>query len=190
MTHVPKIAVAGTHSTGKTTFMKDLKRRLTDTGLNVAYVHDSAAEALAAGFPILRNHTFESTAWLIAHAIRLETAAALSADVILIDRPVPDAYGYLIAALRTTNRSIDQDRLGCLEAICKAWVNEYDLIFATKLDVSIPVGPGRDGDQVFRVAAGEAVAEVLAKLAPDHHVLTSANLEQSIDLAMRIASHK
>ncbi len=188
MTRTVKIAVAGTHSTGKTTFMEDLERRMIDSGLNVAYVHDSAAEARAAGFPILRNHTFESTAWLIAQAIRLETVAALDADVILIDRPVPDAFGYLIAALRTTGRSIDPDRLRRLEAICAVWVKEYDLIFVTRLDKNIPIGPGRDNDHVFRAAADEAVAEVLIKLAPEHHVLTLANSGQSMELAMRVAS--
>ena len=188
MSHMIKIAVAGTHSTGKTTFMGDLERRMTDAGLNVAYVHDSAAEARAAGFPILRNHTFESTAWLIAQAIQLETVAALKADVVLVDRPVPDAFGYLIAALRTTNRSIDQVRLRRLEAICEAWVKEYDLIFVTRLDKNIPIGPDRDDDHAFRAAADEAVAELMMKLAPEHHVLTPANLKQSIGLAMRIAS--
>lgn len=188
MTRIIKIAVAGTHSTGKTTFMKDLERRMIDAGLNVVYVHDSAAEARTAGFPILRNHTFESTAWLIAQAIRLETVAALEADVILIDRPVPDAFGYLIAALRTTGRLIDPVRLRRLEEICRAWVEEYDLIFATKLDAKIPIGPGRDNDHAFRVAADEAVAEVLMQMAPEHHDLTPANSEKSIELAMRIVA--
>ncbi|MGR3549636.1 AAA family ATPase [Pseudooceanicola sp.] len=190
MTRTVKIAVAGTHSTGKTTFMEELKRRMINAGLNVAYVHDSAAEARAAGFPILRCHTFESTAWLIAQAIRLETVAALEAAVILIDRPVPDAFGYLIAALRTTGRSIDQDRLSRLEGICEAWVKEYDLIFVTRLDKNIPIGQGRDDDNVFRAAADEAVAEVFMKLAPEHQVLTSANSGQSMELAMRFASGK
>ena len=188
MTNVIKIAIAGTHSTGKTIFMKDLEERLSGAGHVVDYVHDSAAEACDVGFPILRNHTFESTAWLIAQAIRLETAATLKADVILIDRPVPDAFGYLIAALRTTNRSLDQVRLGRLEAICEAWVKEYDLVFATRLDENIPIGPGRDDDHVFRAAADKAVAEVLAKLAPEHQVLTPENSERSKELAMRIAS--
>ncbi|WP_240705293.1 AAA family ATPase [Pacificoceanicola onchidii] len=188
MTRVVKIAVAGTHSTGKTTFMKDLEKRLIEAGHVVAYVHDSAAEARDVGFPILSNHTFESTAWLIAQAIRLETAATLKANVILIDRPVPDALGYLIAALRTTNRSIDQQRLERLEAICEAWVKEYDLIFATRLDENIPIGPGRDDNHVFRSAAGKAVAEVMAKLAPEHCILTPENFEESIALSIRLAS--
>lgn len=188
MTLVTKIAVAGTHSTGKTTFLKGLEEHLTSAGHAVAYVHGNAAEAQDLGFPILKNHTFESTAWLIGQAIRLETAATLTADVILIDRPVPDAFGYLSAALRMTNRSVDQARLERLEAICKAWIKEYDLVFATRLDESIPVGPNRDGDGAFRAAADQAIGEVLARLAPDHHILTPQNLRPSTELAMRVAT--
>ena len=188
MTRVTKIAVAGTHSTGKTTFLKGLEERLISAGHAVAYVHGSAAEAQDLGFPILKNHTFESTAWLVGQAIRLETAATLTADVILIDRPVPDAFGYLIAALRMTHRSIDQARLGRLEAICRAWTQEYDLVFATQLDESIPIGPDRDRDAAFRAGADEAIGEILARLAPDHHVLTPQNVRPSTELSMRVAT--
>ncbi|MEE3360162.1 MAG: AAA family ATPase [Pseudomonadota bacterium] len=188
MTGVTKIAVAGTHSTGKTTFLKGLEERLITAGHDVAYVHGSAAEAQELGFPILKDHTFESTAWLVGQAIRLEMAATLAADVILIDRPVPDAFGYLIAALRTTHRSIAPARLGRLEAICKAWTEEYDLVFTTRLDESIPIGPDRDGDAAFRAAADQAIGEILARLAPDHRILTPQNVRPSTELAMRVAT--
>lgn len=183
-----KIAVAGTHSTGKTTFVTQLKARFVATGLEVACVHDSAEDARDIGFPILKDHTFDSTAWLIAQAIRLETVAALSADVILVDRPVPDALGYLVAALRITGRAIELDKLARLDAICVAWIGEYDLIFVTELDATIPIGPGRDDDQAFRVEVGEAISELLDRLAPDHHKLRPENGEMSLDLAMRIAA--
>lgn len=188
MTRVTKIAVAGTHSTGKTTFLKGLEERLISAGHAVSYVHGSAAEAQDLGFPILKNHTFESTAWLIGQAIRLETAATLTAEVVLIDRPVPDAFGYLIAALRMTHRSIDQARLGRLEAICRAWSQEYDLVFATRLDESIPIGPDRDHDAAFRAVADKAIGEILARLAPDHHVLTPQSVRPSTELSMRVAT--
>jgi len=111
---------AGTHSTGKTTFLPRLEKELTRRGFSTKYVHDSAVNARDLGFPILRDHTFESTAWFMAEAIRLETVASLSADVILADRPVPDALGYLIAALEVTGRSLALRRLDRLKAICTA----------------------------------------------------------------------
>jgi len=183
-----KIAVAGTHSTGKTTFISRLQTELAKCGIEAAYVHDSAQEAREIGFPILKEYTFESTAWLISQAIGLEARAALNTNVILVDRPVPDALGYLIAALRTTRRALEPGKLERLEAICAAWVDEYDLIFVTALDTTLPIGPCRDDDHAFRVAAGKAIADILDRLAPDHRTLRPDNVEESLELAARVAA--
>lgn len=161
-----KIAIAGTHSTGKSTLMAGLKSELEALGYNVGYVHDRAETARDLGFPILEHHTFESTSWLIAEAIRLEMEATLHHDVVLVDRPVPDALGYLLAALRHTGRLLAPGRFERLHSICREWTAEYDLILVTKLDPTIPLGEGRDQNASFRAAAAEAIDELLAELAP------------------------
>lgn len=161
-----KIAVAGSHSTGKTSFLTALEPAIRDLGLRVAYVHDSAADAQALGFPILSGHTFESTAWLMAKAIELETAASLTSDVILVDRPLHDALGYLLAALAHSGRSIEPDRMRTLERLCEAWAAEYDLMFVTAIDPGIPVAPGRDPDLRFRERAAQEVRKVVETYFP------------------------
>jgi hypothetical protein len=167
--------------------MSRLEDALRARGFTPATVHDSAVVARDLGFPILRDHTFESTAWLIAEAIRIETVASLSADIILVDRPVPDALGYLMAALAVTGRTLGPGRLERLDAICAAWVGEYDLIFVTKLDPDIPIGPGRDYDDLFRSAAGEAIATLLARLAPDHIRLLAGQVDAALSIAIDTA---
>lgn len=179
-----RIAVAGTHSTGKTTFLKKLQSEFEALGHKVAYVHDSAVHARDVGFPILADHTFESTAWLMARAIELETAASLSSDVILVDRPVLDALGYLCAALLHTGRSIPAERMSALEKICEAWVNEYDLLFLTVLDKSVPLGEGRDSDLVFRERAASEVGRVIERFVPCRHLLTNNGAEGAVDFAL------
>ena len=166
MTRPFKIAVAGTHSTGKSTFVDALLNALTQAGFAAEGVHDSAADAMSLGFPILANHSFESTAWLMSQAIRLETEASLRAEVIVVDRPVPDALGYMLAALRHQSRCLDPGRLERLQEICRTWVGEYDLIFVTVLDKQVPIGPGRPDDEAFRRLAAICVAEVFAEMAP------------------------
>lgn len=182
-----KIAIAGTHSTGKTTLMGRLEKELATRGFTPRYVHDSAANARDLGFPILRDHTFESTAWMMAEAIRLETMASLTADVILVDRPVPDALGYLVAALDVTGRTLEDGRLKRLDAISAAWVDEYDLILMTELDGSIPIGPGRDNDERFRVAAGLAIASLLERIAPGHVIVRAEGAEEALRIAIDTA---
>ena len=179
-----KIAIAGTHSTGKTTFLGELRDRLEADGARVRYVHDSAVAARGAGFPILWDHTVESTAWLMARAIQLECEASLDTDVVLVDRPVADALGYLIAALRHTDREADAARMAGLEAIAAAWAGEYDLLLLTSLDETIPLGAGRDGNAAFRSAAGAAVAEVVGRVAPAHDVIRPGHEALALQAAM------
>lgn len=167
--------------------MGRLENELSSRGFIPQYVHDSAVNARDLGFPILRDHTFESTAWMMAEAIRLETVASLTADVILVDRPVPDALGYLLAALSVTDRTLETSKLKCLDAIAASWVSEYDLIFVTELDKSIPIGPGRDNDERFRVAAGQAIASLLARIAPDHVIVRAAGADEALRIAIDTA---
>ena len=185
-----KIAVTGTHSTGKSTFVGALKTALESLGLRVGAVHDSAARAQDLGFPILSQHTFESTAWLIAEAIRMEAEESLVSDVILVDRPVPDALGYLLAALRHTRRTLEPERYERLEAQCRAWIGEYDLIFVTELDPAVPVGAGRDDDADFRILAGEAIREIIDEMAPSKLVLRHGRTDEAIDICIATARRK
>ena len=163
--------------------MRRLEDALRARGFAPATVHNSAVAARDLGFPILRDHTFEGTAWLMGETIRIETVASLSSDVILIDRPVPDALGYLRAALAVTGRTLAAGKLERLDAICSAWVGEYDLIFATELNPVIPIGPGRDDDDLFRAAAAEAIATLLTRLAPEHVRLSADRVDAAIAIA-------
>jgi hypothetical protein len=175
-----KIAVSGTHSTGKSTFIASIRDVLESRGVRVESVHYNAVDAQRIGFPILAEHTFGSTAWLMARAIELEEEAALKADVVLIDRPVSDALGYLLAALRHTGRALKAGQYERLVAICDAWAGEYDAMFLTLLDPTIPLGSGRDHDAVFRSAAADAITEVVDRVFPDRYVLDKAGLDGAL----------
>ena len=185
-----KIAVAGTHSTGKSTFIALLQRQLEEQGIHVNSIHVRVTEALALGFPILENHTFESTAWIMARTMELEAIASISSEVILVDRPVPDALGYLVAALGYTGRTLEARRLNVLETICAGWVEEYDLLFATELDRSVPVGTGRSTNEAFRIAAGEAISQILRRIAPKHIVLRQVSVGEALEHAVKVATSR
>ncbi|HCU51943.1 MAG TPA: hypothetical protein DGG94_19440, partial [Micromonosporaceae bacterium] len=84
-----KVAVTGTHSTGKTTFAEALKETLDAQGYNTVCVSDLGEECRDRGFNILYDHTPQSTLWIMTEGIRREMEAALTANVIIVDRPVP-----------------------------------------------------------------------------------------------------
>ncbi|HEV7402652.1 MAG TPA: AAA family ATPase [Chthoniobacteraceae bacterium] len=103
-----KLAISGTHSTGKTSLLQSVESVLRAEGYRVARVSDLATEARDHGFPILREHTFASTLWIMTRGITLELEAELNADVVLVDRPVADAMGYFSAALKHRGSSLNE----------------------------------------------------------------------------------
>lgn len=98
--------------------------------------------------------------------------------------------GYLKAALVVTGREIDQRRRQALESIARAHTADYDVLVMTTLDTSIPLGPGRDDDPVFREAASDAVANLIDDASPDTLRMTSGNTAEIIETILsRLEAH-
>lgn len=173
-----KIGVAGTHSTGKSTLVSLVRRELKQRDLKVGQVENLATRARDLGFPILMQHTYESTLWIMAECMRQEAELALSSDVIIVDRPIPDALGYLLAALEISGRSMEPRRLQELESIAQAHVGDYDLLVVTEVDNSLSLGPDRDTDAIFRQAAADKVSCIMDRYAPEAIKMTSHNFSE------------
>lgn len=180
-----RIAVAGAHSTGKSTFLSNVESRLTQHGLKVGRVLDLAQAASDLGFPILQEHVYESTLWIMAQGMRLEMEASKDTDVVLVDRPVPDALGYLLAALDVTHRQ--EPRLPELRAIAQAHAGYYDWLACTILDETVELGPDRDKDPVFRRRAAERIAMLVDEFVPDAKRIAFGNDAAMVADAVRFA---
>jgi hypothetical protein len=180
------VAAAGTHSTGKSTFLARLTHELRREGIQVATVADLGEQAQRMGLPILYNHTWVSTLWFMTKGISAELEAWLHADVVLVDRPVPDALGYYLAALTYRDEEGDPHALLQLEALARDHSSRYDLIFRTTLDPNIPLGDNklRDRDNEFRALADEHVAGVLRDLNLPHELLPADGHDQALSKAV------
>jgi hypothetical protein len=167
------VAVLGTHSTGKSTFLARLAHDLRREQVQVATVADLGEQAQRIGLPILRNHTWASTLWIITRGISNELESWLHGDVVLVDRAVPDALGYYRAALAYRGEQPDPDVQVRLEALVRDYSTSYDLLYRTTLDPDIPLGDGepRDPDQSFRALADHHVGAVLHDLGLPHQLL-------------------
>ncbi len=126
-----KIGIAGTHSTGKTTILEFVAQGIRNAGFTTTRVSDLASTAREAGFPILRDHTFESTLWIMARGICEELEAALKFDVVLVDRPVPDALGYLYAALNHRRQELPEEEIAYLKTLTRMHASTYAALFQT-----------------------------------------------------------
>lgn len=184
-----KIAITGTHSTGKSTFLDMVEAQLKEKELVVERFQSIAVEARALGFPILSGHTVDSTLWIMAECIQREAAASLKADVILVDRPVSDALGYLEAALEVSGRSAKPSRMETVRAIARGYMAEYDFIIETILDPRVPLGPGRDLDGPLRVAAAHHIGVFACEYGARRLTLTSSNQTKVLEEVLsRIAA--
>ncbi|RQT27442.1 hypothetical protein DF037_18085 [Burkholderia contaminans] len=158
------IGITGTHSSGKSTFFEEVRELAQARGLKVGRVADVATRCREAGFPILRDHTFDSTLWIMSSVIRAELESALVHDLVLVDRPVSDAIGYLEAALQVSGRTITADERHYLYTLVGMHSSRYALLFKTNLDLSIPLGEGRDPDVEFRIQADKHITRSLSEL--------------------------
>ncbi len=176
------IAVTGTHSTGKSTFLQRLANRLHRDHIEVGIVQDLGAEAVELGLPILSQHSWASTLWFITRGMSLEAQAWLEADVVLIDRPVSDALGYYEAALESRGHRADPSHMRQLEQMVMGHVGHYDLILRTALDPAIPLDHGkpRGTDLTFRALADQHVAKVHQRLGIEHVLLPADGHDRAL----------
>lgn len=181
-----RIGIGGTHSTGKTSFLNILESRLDRSHLRIHRVQDLARNARDLGFPILTEHTFDSTLWIMAEGMRREAEATLVSDIILVDRPVFDALGYYEAALLISGREGETRDIEELRAIALAHLGAYDLVLGTELDGTVALGDGRDKNEDFRQAAANQIRMFLANKSPDAQILTTFNVDAMLDHALDI----
>lgn len=125
-----KIAVSGSHSTGKTTYLRMLHDYLLHQQVSVKII---ANDATACPLPIKRNQTFLSTMWLIANCIKNEVEAHNGCDVLLVDRPVIDAWGYYKTSTMFRLNS-DEELVGM--GIVASWMKTYDHVLTSRIDNS------------------------------------------------------
>ncbi|MFI1868910.1 AAA family ATPase [Streptomyces jumonjinensis] len=181
MTTPIRIALSGTHSTGKTTLLRRLEMELRANGRTVARTPASfAAKAAELGFPKLQNQTPECTEWIIAASAAAAAEATLTADVVLIDRSALDPVAYYLAALECSGQQPDPDITERLAGLVKAHIAGYGALVATVLDPAIPLGDSRDRDLDYRAAVDRHIHALLAEHQIPHQRITGHDDERTV----------
>ncbi|MBB4966364.1 AAA family ATPase [Saccharothrix violaceirubra] len=185
------LGVLGTHSTGKSTFLARLAHDLRRDGVQVSTVADLGEQAQRAGLPILRNHTWASTLWIVTRGVSDELAAWPHCDVLLVDRPVPDALGYYRAALADRCETSDPEVTARLHRLVVDHSRHYDLLYRTVVDPGIPLGVDkpRDTDAEFRLLVDHHLGVVLDEFALPHRLLHADGHDHALNQAHRDVLH-
>jgi hypothetical protein len=184
-----KIAVAGTHSTGKTTFLTRLRHLFETAGYHVASVGDQAAGARDHGFPILREQTATTTLWIMTMGIAAELVAARRADIVLVDRPITDALAYHTAAHAWRGESVDPAAAAFLTDLARHHLHSYQLIYRSVVDPAIGITDDghRDTDPHYRLLVDGAITSVHERLNVATVPLRSTDHTAAVREALQLA---
>lgn len=181
------IGVAGTHSTGKSTFCIELAEMLEGMDISVAIVPSFGKLAVSQKIPILKDHTFLSTMWFINKTINAQEKAASKSNVVLVDRPVIDAFAYWKAAINYRNAGVCSNEISTVRTIVESQSSIYNYLLATELDHTIKLGLGRDGDCEFRASVDMHLKQLLNDLQVPHTKLHPSNKQSLLaDLTEKI----
>ena len=150
---------------------------------------DLGQQAQQIGLPILHGHIYTSTLWIMTRGISEEVGAWPHCDVLHIDRAVPDTLGYYLAALDYRSETPDEAAITHLQTLAAQHSRQYDLIFRTVLDDTMPVGTTkpRDPDTRYRTLADPHVGQVLIDLGIPHRLLHCGEHAAAIEYSTRFA---
>lgn len=173
-----KIAIIGTHSTGKTTLIKQLAASFTERGDSVLLVPEIAR---LCPFPINEDVTPEAQNWIVENQIAYENNLPhTSRQLVLCDRTVLDGFTYLY---RSYVRHKIADQAAVWEQKAVAHMPTYDFVFKTqKLDLPSVADGTRSTDEAFREEIDTLMTGFLAK-----HNIPYFSLPASLDYEVHVA---
>ncbi len=166
-----KVLVTGTHSTGKTTFVRALAAKIGSSNVDVL-----AEAARDCPFALNLKQNVLSTSWLLAAQIKaeIERQTRPGVRVVLCDRGLPDVLAYHEVFAGTVSRWMND--------LAAEWLSSYDLVLVAQPNPSQPIAPDplRPEDEGFRADVQRAIEQRLAACGVTYELLPH-------DLVARVA---
>jgi nicotinamide riboside kinase len=150
-----KIAVIGSHSTGKTSLANKLLDYLSAKGADVAFIPEIVREC---PFPVNEDTTIQAQEWVLRTQINREKALE-NHSFIVCDRSVLDNYMYLFRRLLNDHSELHSTMIEHLST--------YDYLFLTRIcEEKIPEDGFRSTNSMFREDIEVALLEKVNELKP------------------------
>jgi len=178
-----KIGISGSHSTGKSTFIKRLEESLEKRSISFKSVSSIAVNC---PLPILHDHTVESTLWIASRNIADEIETENKYEVVIVDRPILDCWAYFYTVCKD-RYSDDCPKLKTLKSMISNWLPTYDLIYQTVIDTNIPIedSKGRDLDDDYRNRIGNEMVLTSKLFNVTPRSLSSNNTDEEIEVTLK-----
>ncbi|MCX6317289.1 MAG: ATP-binding protein [Bacteroidetes bacterium] len=150
-----RIAVTGTHSVGKTTFINDLIAHFQNEGKKVTLINEVARDLIKKGFKIT-----PLTEYGIVHYMKsyLELERNAKGKLIISDRSLLDLLSYI---------TVDQSpsiRSAYLDLIHEVWLMEksrFDMYFYIPVEFGLTQDGSRSSDEKYRLAVDKQIVDFL-----------------------------
>lgn len=143
-----KIAIIGTHGTGKSTLSYLMAAYYKKLGKNVKVVQEVARSC---PFPINHIMTKEAALWIYLEHSRKELEAEHKHEVVICDRSVYDSFAY------AKYFGLMDKELEAFEAVALRHLYSYDKIIFVKPDVPIQSDGIRPDDKSFQYGVDEII---------------------------------
>lgn len=149
-----KIAIIGTHSTGKTTLIEHIAEMFSRQGKETLLLPEYAR---LCPFPINEETTLEAQKWILLSQITEENKIFHEDKVLLTDRATIDNFAYLY-------RIEKSETIENFERCAVAHMRTYDFVFKTqKLDLEAKEDGIRTTDFEFRDMIDRLITHLLKK---------------------------
>jgi len=159
-----KVAIIGTHFTGKTELADELYSFFKNIGKDVAIIKEVARKC---PLPVNKDAKFEAQAWILAQQLKEEIEKSKH-EILITDRSVIDNYAYSIWKFPEKARSL-------LHFVLE-YANTYDYILKTvPRDVEIESDGFRDLDPDFRKEIDKILTGFLHGHGIKHHEIPKEN---------------
>lgn len=169
-----KIAILGTHSTGKTTLLNKLKVVLESLNHQVNVVPELAR---LCPFPINEETTMEAQEWIQEQQISQENQLYQPDKILLCDRSTLDNFAYFQRAGRLRNKDVSS-----WEQRAAYHMASYHFIFKTyKLELPATADGLRATDEEFRDEIDSSIHQLL-----DKHAVRYYLLDPSLDYDLHV----
>ncbi len=169
-----KIAIVGSHSTGKTTLIERLADHFKELGKEVIILPEYAR---LCPFPINENTTLEAQKWILLSQITEENKIDHKDTVLLSDRATIDNFAYMYRIVGNS------DAIENFERCAVAHMRTYDFVFKTqKLSLAAKEDGIRTTDLEFRDMIDRLITHLLMK-----HGIKYSNLPATIDYDTHVA---
>ncbi|NCO04812.1 MAG: ATP-binding protein [Candidatus Magasanikbacteria bacterium] len=157
-----KIAIIGTHSTGKTTLKNALAKQLQEQGHTVTHLPEFAR---LCPFPINEQTTVAAQAWILNEQISNEKQTYRPGMFLLCDRSTIDNFAYLY-------RAAHADEIQMYERLAAQHMKTYHAIFkTTRLDIDPVHDKVRSTDGTFREEIDTIIHNLIEKHSIPCHIL-------------------